>query len=142
MGYSSVKRSEKSLSESKEVKAIVYLSHSLSNIKRMDLSKISLFKVKLEQYLADNFGRIKKDLLQYKSAINNSQQELFNELIKELILSLRQLKPLLNKRAQLSNIGILEKSFENLLVSSDENLEESFNDVISKLEELIKTLLE
>lgn len=132
--------SKKALQSSKELKSVVYLSDSLGNLKQMDFYKVHLYGTKIESYLSGVFEKIKDNLNDYNEGYNSDFNDLFKGLIESMILSFRQMRGFLKKRAQLEKLDNLEVSLTKLLQMTKETKDELFKQVNNDLTNLINTL--
>lgn len=135
-----LEKSNAALKSSKELKSVVYLSNSLGNLKQMDFYKVQLYHTKLETYLAVVFEKIQKNLSDFSKNKDSDLDILFKELIRDFILSLRQIRNFLKQRLQLKSMDLLDESLNSLLEAKRETLLELLDDVDNKLDSFIKSL--
>ena len=135
-----IENSTIALKSSKDLKNVVYLSNSLGNLKQLDFYKLQLFHTKMEIYLATVFEKIRNNISAYLLETDSEIDILFNELIRDLILSTRQVRNYLNQRNQLNNLDALEIALNSLLSASKETIVELSNEVDAKLNNLIDSL--
>jgi len=132
--------SESAIKSSKELKAIVYLSNSLGNLKQMDFYKIQLYKIKTELYLASTIEKIRIDIQNYFKESDSNTDALFQELIRELIISFRQIRNFLKQREQLKSLEILESSLNELLAKDIVDIQDLRNRINNNFMNLIESL--
>ncbi len=135
-----IEKSTIALKSSKDLKSVVYLSNSLGNLKQLDFYKLQLFHTKMEIYLATVFEKIKNNISAYLKEADSEIDILFNELIRDLILSTRQVRNYLNQRNQLNNLDALEVALNSLLSATKETIIELSIEVDAKLNNLIESL--
>lgn len=135
-----IENSTIALKSSKDLKSVVYLSNSLGNLKQLDFYKLQLFHTKMEIYLATVYEKIRNNIAAYLQEADSEIDILFNELIRDLILSTRQVRNYLNQRSQLNNLDALEISLNSLLSASKETIIDLSKEVDAKLNNLIDSL--
>jgi len=135
-----IENSTIALKSSKDLKSVVYLSNSLGNLKQLDFYKIQLFHTKMEIYLATVFEKIRNNISSYLKEADSDIDILFNELIRDLIISTRQVRNYINQRNQLNNLEALEIALNALLDASEETIIELSGEVDLKLNNLIDSL--
>jgi len=128
--------SEKALDKSDKAEKLLYFSHALSNLKRMDLQNLPNSGDKLYEYLSRTFNSINIHFEALKTI--PIEDTLFQLYIKELMQNLNIIKRLVDNRDVLKEIDSLIVLLNSLLKSTDNNK----SDIIENINILFKTLID
>lgn len=128
--------SEIALEKSDKAEKLLYFSHALSNLKRMDLQNLPNSGVKLYEYLSRTFNSIK---IQFETLHTIPIEDtLFRSFIKELMQNLNIIKRLIDNRDVLKEMDSLIVLLNSLFNSNNSDKNNILKDIIVLLNSLIE----
>lgn len=132
-----ISNSNKALEKSDKAEKLLYFSHALSNLKRMDLQNLPSSGNLLYEYLGKTFSSIG---IQFKTLESISvKDDLLQAFIKEFIQNLNVIKRLVDSREVLKGIDSLILLLNSIFSSTDDGKNNILKDVISIIDSLIES---
>jgi hypothetical protein len=130
-----ISKSDKALVNSDKAVKLLYFSHALSNLKRMDFQNLPSSGKKLYDYLSKTFNSIK---IQFETLYSISvKDDLLQAFIKELRQDVNIIKRLVDSREVLKDLDSLIILLNSLLSSTEDEKDNILNNIISLLNSLV-----